>query len=226
MTLPIAVLISGGGSNLQSIIDRMEAGSLDVSIRLVVSNDAGAFGLERAKKHGIETFVLDHKTVSDREKFDRRMIKVIKDAGAEAVALAGFMRLITPSFLAAFPQKVVNIHPALLPSFPGLHGQKQAAEYGVKMAGCTVHFVDERVDQGPIIIQAAVKAFPEDDEASLGERILKLEHRIYPQALQWLAEGRLSIEGRKVILTRGSKLPSEEQGGGEFFIHPPLEQGF
>lgn len=226
MTLPIAVLISGGGSNLQSIIDRMESGVLDVSIRLVMSNVAGAFGLERAKKHGIATFVLDHKSVADREKFDHRMVRAIKDAGAEAVALAGFMRLITPGFLAAFPQKVVNIHPALLPSFPGLHGQKQAADYGVRLAGCTVHFVDERVDHGPIIIQAAVKAFPDDDEASLGERILKLEHRIYPQALQWLAEGRLSIQGRKVVLARGKALPAEVIAGGEFLINPPLEHGF
>ena len=203
MPLPIAVLVSGGGSNLQSIIDRMEQSALDVDIRLVVSNKADAYGLERARKHNIPHKVLLHSDYATREAFDADMVKAINEAGVDrsgAVVMAGFMRIVTPVFLNAFENRVINIHPALLPSFPGAHGQPDAADYGVKISGCTVHFVDEKTDHGPIIIQAAVPALPGETGDALGPRILKLEHRIFPQALQWLAEDRLTIDGRFVRL--------------------------
>jgi phosphoribosylglycinamide formyltransferase 1 len=156
MSLPIAVLVSGGGSNLQSLIDHVERGSLDARIVLVVSNKPGAYGLKRAERHNIPRVVIAHADYPGREEFDRELVRLIHEAGAEAVVLAGFMRILTPTFLRSFPQRVLNIHPALLPSFPGIHGQAQAVEHGVRLSGCTVHFVDEEVDHGPIIIQAAV----------------------------------------------------------------------
>ncbi|MBG0791898.1 MAG: phosphoribosylglycinamide formyltransferase [Desulfovibrionaceae bacterium] len=234
MPLPIAVLVSGGGSNLQSIIDRVEEGVLDVDIRLVVSNKADAYGLERAKKHNIPHKVLLHSDYSGREAFDADMVKAINDAGVDqagAVVLAGFMRIVTPVFLNAFKNRVVNIHPALLPSFPGAHGQPDAAGYGVKISGCTVHFVDEKTDHGPIIIQAAVPALPGEGGDALGPRILKLEHRVFPQALQWLAEDRLELDGRFVRLKPAGK-PLAEQPLADVeqetraLVWPPLEQGF
>jgi phosphoribosylglycinamide formyltransferase 1 len=200
MTLPIGVLVSGGGSNLQSLIDRMAAGILDVTIESVVSNNPEAGGLERAARHGIRTHVLPHKEYADRRDYDRALIELLRADGVRAVVLAGFMRIVGEDVLAAFPGAVLNIHPALLPAFPGLHAQDQAARYGVRLAGCTVHFVDEQVDHGPIIIQAAVPALPGEDQAELGERILRMEHRIYPQAVQWLAQGRLEIQGRQVVV--------------------------
>jgi phosphoribosylglycinamide formyltransferase-1 len=223
MALPIAVLLSGSGSNLQAIIDRIEAGVLDARITLVLSNKPGAYGLTRAKNHNIPHLCLEHATFSDREAFDQAMAKAIKDSGAQAVVLAGFMRMLTPGFLAAFPGRVVNIHPALLPSFPGVHGQRDAAGYGVTLAGCTVHFVDEIMDHGPVIIQAAVPAYPEDDGDTLGARILKFEHRIYPQAIHWLATGRLSLEGRKVKVAGAPVGRALVEGG---IVNPPLEEGF
>ena len=200
MALPIAVLVSGSGSNLQAIIDRIEAGALDAEVKVVISNQPGAYGLERADKHGIPTRLIPHDEYESRAAFDLALMRVINNSGAEVVVLAGFMRLLTAAFLHSFPSRVVNIHPALLPSFPGVHGQPDAAAYGVKVSGCTVHFVDEEMDHGPVIIQAAVPAYPDDDGDSLGARILKLEHRIYPQALHWLSQGRLAIKGRKVEL--------------------------
>jgi len=235
MSLPIAVLVSGSGSNLQSIIDRIEEGVLDAEVRLVVSNKPGAFGLERAKRHGIATKVLTHTDFPSREAFDAAMAEAIVAAGVDRhglVVMAGFMRIVTPVFLSVFPHRVINIHPALLPSFPGVHGQADAAAYGVKISGCTVHFVDEKMDHGPIIIQAAVPCLAGEGGDALGPRILKLEHRVYPQAIQWIAEDRLTIRGRHVEL-RVSGRPRAEQPKAadvelptQALVWPPLEAGF
>jgi phosphoribosylglycinamide formyltransferase 1 len=198
--LKLGVLISGNGSNLQSIIDHIEKGSLKATINIVISNNADAYGLTRAKNHGIPFVVLKNGDFKNKETFDANLIKILKDNVVDLVVLAGFMRIITPTLLNAFPQKVMNIHPALLPSFPGIHGQKQALEYGVKLSGCTVHFVDEGVDTGPIIMQSAVQVFDDDTEETLAARILIEEHRIYPQAIQFFAEGKIEIKGRKVLI--------------------------
>lgn len=225
MSLPLAVLVSGGGSNLQSLIDRIEAGALDAEIKLVVSNNPEALGLTRARKHGIPTKVVVHSEYPTRGSFDREVLRAIAVAKAEAVLLAGFMRILTPGFVNSFPQRILNIHPALLPSFHGAHGQRDAADFGVRISGCTVHFVDELMDHGPVIIQAAVPAEPGEGGEALGARILKLEHRVYPQAVQWLAQGRLSIEDRFVRL-EGSRPPADMSGAGPCLVSPPLEQGF
>ena len=224
MSLRLAVLVSGSGSNLQSIIDKSEAGALDARVVLVLSNKPGAYGLERAERHGIPTLALDHTAYESREAFDRAMVAAIREARADTVVLAGFMRLLTPGFLEAFPGRVVNIHPALLPSFPGVHGQGDAADYGVKLSGATVHFVDEKMDSGPVIIQAAVPVVPGEDGDSLGARILAFEHRIFPQALQWLAQGRLRVLGRHVLLDGPPGAPARLHGPG--LVNPPLEEGF
>ncbi|NDV25899.1 phosphoribosylglycinamide formyltransferase [Desulfovibrio sp. JC010] len=224
MSLPIAVLISGSGSNLQSIIEKMEDNILDVDIKVVLSNKADAYGLKRAEAYGIPTAVLSHKDFGPREEFDAEMVRILKEAGVEAVVMAGFMRIITPVFLNAFPGKIVNIHPAILPSFPGVDGQGDAAKYGVQLAGCTAHFVDEKMDHGAVIIQAAVPAYPGEDEDELRERILKQEHRILPQAVQWLAKDRLSVEGRFVKLAEADVDLAETDGLS--LINPPLEVGF
>jgi len=196
--LKLGILISGNGSNLQSIIDHIEKGSLKATIKIVISNNPDAYGLTRAKKHGIPVVVLKNGDFINKEDFDLELINILKNNSVDLVILAGFMRVLTPTFLKAFPQKIMNIHPALLPSFPGIHGQKQALEYGVKLSGCTVHFVDEGVDTGPIIIQSAVPVHNDDTEETLAARILKEEHRIYPQAIQFFAEGKIEIKGRKV----------------------------
>lgn len=226
MTLPIGVLISGSGSNLQALIDRMEAGVLDVTIQAVISNVPGVKGLERAANHGIFSQTLSHRNYPDRASYDRIVVRVLRDAGVQAVVLAGFMRLVGPELLAAFPGRVLNIHPALLPSFPGLHAQEQAAAYGVRLAGCTVHFVDEEVDHGPIIIQAAVPALPGEEADALGDRILALEHRIFPQAVQWLAEDRLEVQGRQVVVRPGERLLATRNDLPPCLVFPPLEEGF
>lgn len=224
MPLALAVLVSGSGSNLQSIIDKIEAGKLDAEIKIVISNNPEAYGLQRAKDHDIPYASIPHGYFKSREEFDAKMVEEIMDAGADTVALAGFMRMLTPVFLDAFHNRVINIHPALLPSFPGVHGQGDAAEYGVKISGCTVHFVDEKMDHGSIIIQAAVPAMPGEDGGSLGKRILALEHRVYPQALQWLAQGRLRLDGRYVHVD-GAPAGLAPQDGA-FLVNPPLEEGF
>jgi len=234
MPMPIAVLVSGSGSNLQSIIDRIEEGTLDAEIKLVVSNKAGAYGIERAKKHGIPYKVLLHTDFKSREAFDEAMVEAIHGAGVDesgAVIMAGFMRMVTPVFLGAFENRVINIHPALLPSFAGVHGQGDAADYGVKISGCTVHFVDEQMDHGPVIAQAAVPCQAGEDGDVLGPRILKMEHRIFPQAIQWLAEDRLVIEGRHVRLrVSGKKSAGQPRADVEpntyALVWPPLEEGF
>jgi phosphoribosylglycinamide formyltransferase-1 len=216
--VPIGVLISGGGTNLQAIIDAIEARRLDATIKLVLSNKADAYGLTRARNHGIPTEVLDHKKFSSREAYDQAIVDLLRAHGAELVALAGFMRLLSPVFVKAYSNRIMNIHPALLPCFPGLQVQKKAVEHGVRFSGCTVHFVNEECDEGPIIIQAVVPVFSDDTDATLAARILKEEHRIYPRAIQLYAEGRLRVDGRKVIVTGSTR---EE---GSVLIQPPLEE--
>jgi phosphoribosylglycinamide formyltransferase-1 len=193
-------LISGAGTNLQAIIDRIADGRLACALRLVVSNRAGAPGLARAEAAGIPTRVIDHRGFAHREDFDRAVVAVLREAGVELVLLAGFDRLLTPVFLEDFPLRIMNIHPALLPSFKGLDAQRQALEYGVKVAGATVHFVDQDADHGPIIVQGAVAIGPEDTADDVRRRILAVEHEIYPLAIQLFAEGRLVVEGRRVIV--------------------------
>ena len=215
--LPIAVLISGSGTNLQAIIDAIEAGKLDARIEIVLSNRADAYGLVRAKHHGLSTEVLDHKKFASREAFDEAVVSILRARGVELVVLAGFMRLLSPVFVKAFSNRIMNIHPALLPSFPGLHVQKRAVDHGVRFSGCTVHFVNEECDEGPIIIQAVVPVFPDDTEESLAARILKQEHRIYPRAIQLFSEGRLRLEGRRVLV---EGLTRDE---AQALCQPPLE---
>ena len=202
----IGVLVSGGGSNLQSIIDHTEAGTLDAEIRIVISNNPDAFALERCRKHRICSVVVDHRQFDTRESYDRRTISILESSGVELVVMAGFMRILSPEFFRAFPRRIMNIHPALLPAFPGIHVQHKAVEYGVKFAGCTVHFADEGVDTGPIIIQSVVPVFEDDTADTLSARILKEEHRIYPQAIQYYAEGRIEIQGRKVLINNAQRL--------------------
>ncbi|HWR04169.1 MAG TPA: phosphoribosylglycinamide formyltransferase [Humidesulfovibrio sp.] len=229
MPMPLAVLVSGGGSNLQSILDKIDAGCIDAEVRVVVSNKAEAYGLERARKRGIPTWSRPHTEFASRQAFDAEMVRVIADhgisAGTGAVLLAGFMRMLTPEFLRAFPEAVVNIHPALLPSFPGVHGAADAADYGVRLAGCSVHFVDEIMDHGPVIIQAAVPALPGEGGEALAARILRLEHSIYPQAVAWLAAGRLKIEGRHVMVKRAQPATWGD-AALPYLASPALEPGF
>ncbi|MEQ8160414.1 MAG: phosphoribosylglycinamide formyltransferase [Smithellaceae bacterium] len=218
-SLKLGVLISGSGSNLQSIIDNIEKGALQATIKIVVCNKPDAMGITRAQKHGLPVAILKHKDFKTREDFDAELIRILKKSEVDLVALAGFMRILTPSFLKAFPQKVINIHPALLPSFPGTSGQKDAFEYGVKFSGCTVHFVDEGVDSGPIIIQSVVPVFQSDTKETLAARILKEEHRIYPRAIQFFAEGKIEIAGRRVRIKDVEEAPLT-------VLHNPSVTGF
>lgn len=196
----IGVLISGSGTNLQSIIDAIEAGTVPGRISCVISNRADAYGLERARAHNIPAIVISHRDHPTREDYDRTLVETLQQHGVELVVLAGFMRIITPAFLEAFPHRVLNIHPALLPSFPGIHAQKQALEYGVRFSGCTVHFVDSGTDTGPIVLQAVVPVLPHDTEDSLSARIRVEEHRLYPEAVRLFCQGRLRVEGRHVVI--------------------------
>lgn len=193
----VGVLISGGGSNLQALIDAAADPAYPAEIVLVISNRSDAFGLERAATAGIATRVIDHKDFPDRESFDRETDAALRAAGCEIVCLAGFLRILTPAFVEAWQGRMLNIHPSLLPSFKGLHVQRQALEAGVKIAGCTVHLVTPDLDDGPILEQAAVPVHDDDDEASLSARILEQEHRIYPVALAALASGRIRLDGRR-----------------------------
>ncbi len=203
--LRLAILASGGGTNLQSIIDQCQQGILDAEIVLVVSNNPNAGALGRAKKAGIATTCINHRDFDQREDFDNAVIATLQEAGTELVVLAGFMRIISAVFLQAFPQRIINIHPALLPSFPGLHVQQKALDYGAKFSGCTVHFIDDGVDTGAIIAQAVVPIFSDDSEATLAARILEQEHKIYPQVIQWFAEERITINGRQVAIEAGKQ---------------------
>ncbi len=214
--LRLGCLASGGGTNLQSIIDRCSDGSLSAEIAIVISNNPDSGALQRARTAGIPTLCIDHRSYPSREDFDRAVVAALVEAGVELVVLAGFMRLISGVFLEAFPGRIMNIHPALLPTFPGLHVQRKALEYGARFTGCTVHFVDGGVDTGPIIIQAVVPVLDDDTEESLSARILKQEHRIYPRAIELFAERRLRIDGRRVRIE--PPLPPCD----EALVHPPL----
>ena len=202
----LGILVSGSGTNLQAIIDAVSAKRLSAAVKVVISNKPDAKAIERAKKHHIPSFIVQENRFSSKEDYDTHLVEILKANSVDLVILAGFMRLLTPVFIRAFPMRIMNIHPALLPSFPGLNVQKKALEYGVKFSGCTVHFVDEAVDAGPIIIQAVVPVYDNDTEETLAKRILKEEHRIYPQAIQFFAEGRLEVKGRKVIVRDQPKI--------------------
>jgi phosphoribosylglycinamide formyltransferase 1 len=193
-------LISGAGTNLQAIIDRIAAGRLACTLRVVICNSPGAPGLARAEAAGIPTRLVDHRAFARREDFDRAVVGILREMGVELVLLAGFDRLVTRVLLDAFPLRVMNIHPALLPAFKGLHAQRQALEYGVKLAGASVHFVDGETDHGPIIVQGAVAVGPDDTEETLRDRILTVEHEIYATAIQLFADGRLTVQGRRVVI--------------------------
>jgi phosphoribosylglycinamide formyltransferase-1 len=200
--LKIAILISGRGSNLQSLIDHFGpviTGS-PIEIVRVLSNRPDALGLERAKKAGIPAQVVDHKSYADRAAFDAAMDQAIRAAGAEMVVLAGFLRLLTDGFIAGWRDRLVNIHPALLPSFKGLHTHARALEAGVRFHGCTVHYVRPEMDTGPIIAQAAVPVRQDDTEESLGRRVLEAEHRLFPLALRLIAEGKVRVENERAIV--------------------------
>ena len=217
-TVKLGVLISGTGSNLQAIIDAILRGELKAEIRLVISNRADAQGLERARRHGIATMVIEHRKFPSREDFDRAVLAALREHSVELVALAGFMRLLSPVMLDAFPGRIMNIHNSLLPSFPGIHGPKDAIEYGVKIAGCTVFFVTPGVDVGPVIVQAAVPVLPGDDEQRLSARILQQEHRIFPHAIALFQQGRLEIQGRQVVIKGDSSTPNSAP-----LVNPPVD---
>lgn len=215
----LGVLVSGSGSNLQAIIDNIEASRLSAEIKVVISNEPEAYGLVRAENHHIKTMVINHRDYDSREAFDQGLVTALEENGVELVILAGFMRVITPTFLKAFHNRVLNIHPALLPAFPGVHVWQEAIDYGVKFSGCTVHFVDEGTDTGPIIIQSVVPVLDDDDAASLSARILKQEHKIYSRAIQLFAQGRLEITGRRVKI-----LPLDKTLSSTFLTNPRLEE--
>ena len=199
--LRLGVLASGRGSNLQAIIDAIEAKVLDATIVLVVSNKKDAIALERANRHGIRGLFLDPKSVAgetdSRRAYDEKILEVLKSHDVQLVLLAGYMKIVTAVLIDAYQWRIMNIHPSLLPSFPGLHAQQQALDAGVKVSGCTVHFVTEGVDEGPVIAQTAVPINENDSVDSLSARILEMEHQLYPQVVQLFAEGRLAVEGRK-----------------------------
>ncbi|HNR51185.1 MAG TPA: phosphoribosylglycinamide formyltransferase [Deltaproteobacteria bacterium] len=212
----IGALVSGSGTNLQSIMDACESSAVDAEVVVVISNVDGAYALERARKKSIPTEVVPHGDYPDRDAYDRELVRILRSHRVDLVVLAGFMRVLTPGFLEEFPERVMNIHPALLPSFPGLGVRLKAIEYGVRFSGCTVHFVDAGVDTGPIIIQAVVPVYPDDTEEELKDRILALEHKIYPKAIQLFAQGRLTVRGRKVFIRGLVKDDSQ------CLINPPL----
>ena len=215
----LGVLVSGSGSNLQAIIDNIEASRLSAEIKVVISNEPEAYGLVRAENHHIRTMVINHRDYDSREAFDQGLVTALKENGVELVILAGFMRVITPTFLKAFHNRILNIHPALLPAFPGVHVWQEAIDYGVKFSGCTVHFVDEGTDTGPIIIQSVVPVLDDDDADSLSARILKQEHKIYSRAIQLFAQDRLEITGRRVKI-----LPLDKTLSSTFLTNPRLEE--
>ncbi|HHV79452.1 MAG TPA: phosphoribosylglycinamide formyltransferase [Firmicutes bacterium] len=203
----VGVLVSGRGSNLQALLDACASGSVPAKVVLVISDKPNAAALEKARAAGVEALAIEPARVGGMRQFEVQAVTALKSKGVELVCLAGFMRVVSPAFLKEFPGRVLNIHPSLLPSFPGLDAQKQALEYGVKVTGCTVHFVDEQVDHGPIVIQAAVPVLEGDTVESLSERILEQEHKIYPEAVRLFATGRLKLEGRRVRI-----LPPSEWG--------------
>jgi len=199
MTKRIGVLLSGRGSNFEALADSVASGKIpNAEIALVLSNREAAAGIDRAKSRGLVTRIIPSKGL-EREAYDRLVVAALNETKVDLVCLAGYMRLLSPYFVSAFPQKILNIHPSLLPSFPGLEAQKQALDYGVKFAGCTVHFVDENLDAGPIILQSVVPVEDGDTEETLSTRILKEEHRIYSEAVKLVLEGKYKIVGRRVV---------------------------
>ncbi len=196
--IKVGVLISGRGSNLQAVIDACQKGKIPAKVAVVVSNNPGAYGLKRARKHNIPTAVFEPDKFPDKDAYEQAIVKSLKEYGVGLVCLAGYMKIVGVTLLQNYRGKMINIHPALLPSFPGLHVQKAALDHGAKISGATVHFVDEGCDTGPIIIQAAVPVLENDTEETLSDRILEQEHKIYPEAVKLFAEGKLKIEGRKV----------------------------
>jgi phosphoribosylglycinamide formyltransferase 1 len=201
MNKRIGVLLSGRGSNFQALADSIASSRIpSAEIAIVISNREGAPGVDRAKTRGIATRVIPSKGL-ERETYDRQVVAALNDHKVDLVCLAGYMRLLSPYFVASFPNRILNIHPSLLPSFPGLESQRQALEYGVKFAGCTVHFVDENLDAGPIVLQSVVPVKDDDTEDTLSTRILEEEHRIYSEAVRIVLEGRYKIEGRRVLQT-------------------------
>ena len=202
MRLQLGVLASGNGSNLQAIIDAIEAGKLNADIQVVLSDRPDAYALVRAEKHKIRCLPVHPSNYRTREEYDSMVAELLDEFNVDIVVLAGYMRIVTKELLDKFPKRVINIHPALLPAFPGLHGQKQAFDYGVKYSGCTVHFVDEGMDSGPIIAQRVVPVFDDDTEETLTERILEQEHQVFPEVLQWISEGKVHFQGRKVLVDK------------------------
>jgi phosphoribosylglycinamide formyltransferase-1 len=228
MALRIAALASGAGTNVAAILACIQKNKLDARLDLVLANNPDAPVLKLARAEGLAVWAADHRDFSDRAAFDREMLAAAKAAGADTIVLAGYMRLLSTFFIRAFPGRILNIHPALLPSFPGVHSLADALAHGVRFTGATVHFVDDIPDNGPIIIQAVLPVDPSETGESLLRRVHALEHRIYPQALQWLAEGRLEMENRRVRLLPG-RTPAAGQassGGderGPWLISPELE---
>lgn len=223
----IAVLASGSGSNLRALLEHAAAGRLGAQPVLVLSNNPEAGALRHARAYGVPTWCKPHQGVP-RADFDAEMLRELRSAGAEAVILAGYMRILSAPFIRAFAGRILNVHPALLPSFAGAHGGRDALEYQVRLTGCTVHFVDEVMDNGPVVIQAAVPVSAADDLPTLLARIQAMEHRIYPQAVRWLAAGRLKLEGRKVtLLPENGRTPRPASHGdgeyGPWLVSPALE---
>ncbi len=198
--LSIGVLASGSGTNLQSIIDACKQGQIPARVAVVISDNRNAYALERARKANIPALVFERGAFADRHAFEGAIVEALQSADVELVCLAGFMRIIGKTILNAFVERILNIHPALLPAFPGLEGQRQAFEYGTKIAGCTVHFVDAKTDHGPIVLQAAVPVLDSDTVDKLAARILREEHALFPEAIRLFAEGALHIEGRRVVI--------------------------
>lgn len=212
--LMLGVLASGRGSNFQSIINSIDSGFLSARIAVLITDKPGAYALERAGKHNIEALIIKPNDFPDKTAYYSHIADELERRGVGLVILAGFMRVVGKALIDRYRNKIMNIHPALLPSFPGLHGHRDAVDYGVKISGCTVHFVDEGVDTGPIIIQAAVPLYHDDTEDTLSERILKQEHRIFPYAIKLYAEGNISVQGRKVVIKGDRK--------DTFIINPAL----
>ncbi|MBD5553144.1 MAG: phosphoribosylglycinamide formyltransferase [Desulfovibrio sp.] len=220
--MKIAILASGSGTNAQAIFERINSGSLTASATVLISDNPQAKALERASRAGVKTAVIERKNYPDRAAFDSAVTEALLRSGCDLVVLAGYMRIVGEPFFAAFRNRMINLHPALLPAFPGLNGIGDAFDYGVKLTGASVHFVVPEVDAGPLIIQGGLPVGA--SEAELASRIHQLEHRILPQAIQWFAEGRLAVKGRKVELSQAAKALAEPEP--DCLIWPPLEQGF
>ncbi|NCO83615.1 MAG: phosphoribosylglycinamide formyltransferase [Nitrospirae bacterium CG_4_10_14_3_um_filter_44_29] len=215
--LKIGVLASGRGSNFQAIIDEIENKNLKASIEILITDNPSAFAIERAERHNINHMFINPEDFAAKDEFFKKIADELKSRGVDLVILAGFMRIVRKPLIDAFPDRIMNIHPALLPAFPGMHGQRQALDYGVKISGCTVHFVDGGMDTGPVIIQAAVPVTSDDTEDTLSERILSFEHKIYPEAVRLFSEGRLEIKGRKVVIKNHSAVISN-------IVNPPIDE--